>query len=96
MNVKQETRREGGEYSECGPRTEALPGDKERKGGGVSTANVDKGQKHTQMEDVSTANVDEGQKHAQMGDVSMVNMDKGWKHCLETRRERGGGYSERG
>ena len=67
-----------------------------KKGGGVSTANVDKGQKHAQMKDMSTATVDEGQKHAQTGDVSMVNVDKGWKHCLETRRERGGGYSECG
>ena len=69
---------------------------KREKGGGVSTVNVDKGQKHTQMEDMSTANVDEGRKHAQTGDVSMVNVDKGRKHCLETRRERGGGYGKCG
>ena len=75
---------------------EALPGDEERKGGGVNTVNVDKGQKHAQMEDVSTANVDEGRKHTQTGDVSMVNMDKGQKCCLEMRRERGGGYGKRG
>jgi hypothetical protein len=29
---KRETRREGGEYGKYGQRTEALPGDKERKG----------------------------------------------------------------
>jgi len=60
LNVKWETRREGGEYSERGPRTEALPGDKERKRGGVSMANMDKGQKHAQTEDMSMVNVDEG------------------------------------
>ena len=55
---------------------------------GVSTANMDQGQKHClemrrekEGGGVSTANVDKGQKNAQMEDMIMVNVDEGQKHA---------------